>query len=1193
MKIQRDIMARGIDMAETIRWTDEQLQAIEEKGKNLLVSAAAGSGKTAVLVERIKRIIIDEKTDIDRLLVVTFTNAAASEMKEKILKALHAEVNSCGKDDETSEFLRRQIELISDADISTFHAFGLRIIRENFQLTDFRPDFKIADDGELGILRREVMDELFEEMYAEAAAGSGDEEYSFTDFLDAYSSDRNDNRLKENLIDSYIRIMNIPDPFKWLDEKTADYESISEELSHGELGMRIRSCIKVKLKDAVSAFGVAEHIVDERGLPKLTEKCSQDIEAVRDILEAVECGDADRAKALVCSFKAAVMRASKEEKEDWEDIREAVAIYRDHGKKAVNYLKDRFFLFSEEEYAEDIMKLSSACRMFSRIIKEFHVRYKAQKNENNIIEFNDIEHSVLQILENENVCSLYRDRYRYIFVDEYQDSNVLQESLLSRICSENNMFMVGDIKQSIYKFRLAEPEIFKDKYDRFSRDETGLDMKLDLNMNFRSKRPVIDAVNGIFEKVMDEYDEAASLKAGDGYDGEYLPPAELCIVDRQQEDDLPDEIKDLKDAELEAHAAAEYIHNIVGTVFHDSKQNIDREVCLRDIVVLTGSVKGVSEQYARIFSEQGIPVFMDNSSGYFDTIEVEVFLNLLRVIDNSMQDVPLVSVMNSSIGGFTVDEITRIRLYDMSLPYYSVISEYADCESGAGDELALKCREFLDMINRFSGMASGIPLDVYIWRLLMETGYFSYVGALPDGAQRQANLRALIDKAVQFKNRKGGGIYEFLSYIDSVNKVVDIGQARLLGEQDDVVRIMTIHKSKGLEFPVVIVTGLGKDLNRQGRKSKQGITIHKDIGIGLSRVNYKEMWLRKTMLQLVIDETEREEERQERIRVLYVALTRARDRLILIGSVSDADKMLEIYRLSGSVAAARSYIDYIAPCIRAASLKLKIFKRAQVKERTGLSEKRAELVEKVLGDEAVCKYRDTERKTAADEVERRLSFSYAYGGECGRKSKYSVSEINRDRSKGLTFVRPVFETPSFMAEKRDITAAERGTIYHLIMENLDFSEALNAKDAGYITSFVSELVSEGKLTETQAEMIDPEKILAFFDTDLGQRAAAAEKAGRKKTEESFNIVRIIDGVPVMVQGVIDCFFKEDDGYVLIDYKSNHLSKVNVLEYTEKLKEIYAAQIEIYREAIETITGEPVKEAWLYLFDKATPVDMNE
>ena len=1170
-----------------MKWTKEQQEAIEIRNKNILVSAAAGSGKTAVLVERIKQLILGDQTPLDHMLIVTFSNAAASEMREKIVDAISLELeNAQDENAETSRkaaFLREQLNQIHRSNISTFHAFSMEVIRRYFYLIDIEPNFKICDEAQKTILQAEAMEQLFS---AQFESGSED----FVDFLCKFATAKNDNSAKEMIFAVHNFIQSIPDSFGWLRERTEELDCTVSGFEESPAYREIRAEVKRGLELAESHFSKVGKLLDAQGISSLIPKWELDMKALEELKNTFKTLSFDEFGSLANNIKFQTFSASKDEKEEYEEIKEAVTASRDQGKGAVKKLVSQYFARPLASLVEDLNRTHRDAQYLSSLVEEFDRIYKEKKQGKGLIDFNDIEHYALAVLSREEAAAEYRNKFEHIFIDEYQDSNIVQETLIGRIKRDNNLFMVGDVKQSIYKFRLAEPEIFIGKYENFRDNGSEFDVKLDLNNNFRSKGRIIAAVNDIFRQIMSrdlsglDYDDAAALYAGRPYEGELDYPVELQIVDDIMIEDpsLDEEIKEMKKAEVEASSAARLIRDMKGRMIYDAKRDVERPVTNKDIVILLRSAKGYAEVYYEALMREGVPAFVDASDGYFDTMEIEVFLNLLRVIDNRKQDIPLLSILRSPIFGFSIEELILIRVASKEGTYFNAFQAYS--EAGEEPGLREKCLAALNDLRRWKKETLLMPLEDLLWMLIRETGYYEYIGAIPGGSQRQANLRALVDKAVQFQNSQMKGLFGFINYIEALKKRnVPMGQVKLLGENDDVVRIMTIHKSKGLEFPVVLVGGLGKRFNMSSDAAQ--VSLHKEIGFGLRFVDREKSCYKRTILQTVIDRKKRRESLAEELRILYVAFTRAMDKLILLGTVKDAENSLQDLSARDDFSSAKSYLDFLMPVLENTDIIFKQSDRRDLSIRKEAAEQKKNDVKRLILSGG--------RGIAADEaleteIKRRLEYEYGHGEALRLKSKFTVSELSRmAQGAGVGHgLKPgaALETPKFTRDRSRFTAAEKGTILHRVMEELDFSKifgiAGEAARAEAIRATADDLVAREILSEEEAATVDIRKILTFFDSEIGKRAGNAEKLHK---EISFNIMKEISSEKIIVQGTIDCYFQEDEHYILLDYKSNGIGDPENETEIELLKDGYRVQLELYSEALERIRGIKVREAYLYLF----------
>ncbi|MGN0660049.1 MAG: helicase-exonuclease AddAB subunit AddA [Emergencia sp.] len=1157
-----------------MNWTANQQRAIDQRGTNILVAAAAGSGKTAVLVERIKKLIIEDGISLDRMLIVTFTNAAAAEMKEKIRKALNEEID---RDPAGSDGLRRQLALLPRANISTFHSFALEVIRRFFYNADIEPAFSICDDAQRTILKEESMDLLMESWFAE-----GSEE--FYDFLGWYSGERSQDQVRSILDSAYSVLQSLPHPWQWLEEKIGELEMTPEEFRDSSLMEFLWDYIGQAMEDALAMEDRAVAGLEEAGLDRLAEKLVQEEQqAYLNIAEAVKERDFEGAGKLIAGFAAPRLAAKKEEKEDYAAVKDMVAACRKRAKGQIDDLKQLCFTEPLSCQVEEMNRTAPKARTLQKLLLDFDRLFTEAKAERHVIDFSDIEHFCLEILADEDAADYYRNRFEYIFIDEYQDTNILQEEIISRVKRQDNLFMVGDIKQSIYKFRLAEPEIFRRKYESYSTDPHSV--KIDLNQNFRSKGVILDEINMIFSDLMEDYDENAMLYKGVDYDGPLVYTPQLKVVDTGAARETDEELANLKNAEIEALEVCRIISDVLGKPFYDHKKGVERTVCMRDIVVLMRGVRNYADIFYNVLKENGIESFVDDSEGYFDTIEINVFMNLLSVIDNKKQDVPLISVLHSEIFGFSSEELALIR---GGFPQGSFAEGFASyIEEGPDESLREKCRQSWQALQKWKEQASSRPLGRFIWQLMLDTGYYVRMGAMPGGSQRQANLRALVDKAEGWSRDRQGSLYGFVRYIDAVKeRKVPMGQVRLVGENDDLVRIMTIHKSKGLEFPVVIVSGLGRKLNYT--KSGKGIALHKDLGLGMTLADFRGHWHKQTLIQRLIGKQIHREEVQEEIRILYVALTRARDMLYMTGTVNDGQKFAE-NRETG-MGGDTCYLDMIQ---QVSSLEM-TDPAAMLTPGAERHVRYGNPMDWNIYD-GVC------TRAEAEKIRQRLSFVYPHEQARKLKSKYSVTELNRLRMEkdgagqshaGGVF-EPVLAVPKFRQEARRLTAAEKGTVYHGIMERIDFVRA-EAEGPAYIREAAEDFISREIFTREEVDAVNLSRISDFFRRDIGKRCAAAFADGRLQRERSFNLETELEGETVMVQGIIDCFFEEKGEIVLLDYKSGWIDPARPFEEeADRLRRTYAGQMEIYRKALTDAWGMQVKECCLYLFGAGELVEMKE
>ena len=1260
-------------MAETM-WTREQQAAISEKDCNLLVAAAAGAGKTAVLVERIIQKIIDEKNpiDIDSLLVVTFTNAAATEMRERIGTAISKAI----EEKKASKSFQRQLALLNKASITTIHSFCLEVIRNNFQSLDIDPNFRILDETEASLMKLETINELFEEIYEEE-----EKNQDFFDLLESYGTNRDDQRLQEMVMNTYGFVQSYPWPEQWLIDQAEKFgPDFDGDFGSTEWGKIILQSAELSLKGLKSIVEAAcSKLEPAVGLDKYLPVFQEDLDKLSGLINliqgrrpsdpAYEAGEYipvewDEIYSYLGNFDFGRLPSCGKDADKL--VQEQVKQARDELKACIKNLKEEVFFQKSEEIIFDLRIMYPLLKCVSRLVIEFGDRYSGKKRMKAAVDFNDLEHFCLKILSETDesgkirpsaVAAAYKDRFAEILVDEYQDSNLVQEIIIGMISREDrgtpNVFMVGDVKQSIYRFRQAKPELFMNKYNSYSEQSEGLYRKILLFKNFRSRKEVVDGVNFIFEQIMSEsvgeldYDENERLNPGAGFpenneasciaggDVELLlmetaavQNAEGETEENEEEAESQEEEEILDNLQKEARMVAGRIAELLRTdreggrfCIFDKKINRYRELQFRDIVILLRTTKNWTEVFCEELAGFGIPAFADTGSGFFKTPEVQVILSLLQIIDNPYQDIPLLSVLRSPIANFSTDDLAELRLADRKAALFDALKLLAENSTGAG----LKAGAFMERLEQWRAMSMYMSTHKLIWQLYNDTGYFSIVGAMRDGEIKQANLRVLFERALQFEKTSYKGLFNFINFIDKLKTSRgDMGSAKVLGENDNVVRLMSIHKSKGLEFPVVFVSGCGKKFNFQDMY--KGILLHQELGFGPDFVDHRKRIRYPSVPKLSIAQKVRMETLSEEMRILYVALTRAREKLILTGAVGNMEKAAAKWlSIAGSgqkkfpaheMAKAQNYLDWICPAVMRHENALNLRFAAGTGNDAELPQIGGEALWKVSikksEDILVTGKLDTEDQDQVDimdwlgkkhdfdrnvgeEIKRRLSWKYPYLTLTGIPSKLSVTElkryfiINDEGEESSILKRTGIKKPAFLQEKKGLSSAEKGTVTHFVMQHIDFAD-------GDIERQLSDMVNRELLTLQQAESIDIKKIKRFIDSDIGGRVTAAEKVYR---EVPFNLelplaelYEIPDGQvdpdeTILLQGVIDCYFEEDDELVLIDYKTDYMEAGS----TEKVVERYEVQLAYYSRALEKLTGLKVAQRYIYLFSTGELVEI--
>lgn len=1201
----------NIDMA-NLKFTDKQREAIETLDKSILVSAAAGSGKTAVLIQRIVNIILKGEADVDEMLIVTFTNAAAAEMRLKLYKEIKRRMQDCN--DEERERLKFQLDKLYRAYISTFNSFAIRIIKEFFYEIDIDPKFAVCDEVKASMLQYEAIDSLFEEAFDCDDLIEGG---SFTAFLRLYSSDRSEKEIKEKLIGSYVKLRSMPDYFSWAHDKARLLKLTESGEMNPELErIIVNSCLKMLCKVESSILEIGR-IFDEAGIIEMyNEKLLPEAETVKSLIEKLNTdGINEDFFEKLKNIEFQTLRAKKDYKEAYAEIKDRVKSLRDAYKKEVKDWVSNYCLPSFDERLKEMDASYEYTEYYIKLLEEFEKRFALLKKEAGLLDFSDTEHNAAAILKNDELAEILRNRFKFIFIDEYQDTNNIQEALIQRISRRDNVFKVGDVKQSIYRFRQAEPEIFENTYREYADVANGDAKTIDLNANFRCNSKTIDYINCIFEDAMEAYDDAAKLYAGlsgcpDEFD--FIPETHILLqgeepeTEMEEETEQDDSLEELSRNEAEAEYVADLISNLVGTEFYDTKTGEHRKVCPRDIVILLRAVKNRGDVFARALRSRELQSHVEESEEYFDTVEVKLALSLLMSIDNFKRDVPLIATLHSEIFAFSAEELGVIRAeYRMNqresgeeyrrTAYWEAASWYA--KNGSDGDIKAKLNAAIEKLGEWKNLSRMMPLSDFIWKVLSDSNYYLYSGAMYGGSRRQANLRALVDRANSFAGNSVVSLGSFIKYLEVMKgKKIGSGQASMVGKDDDVVRISTIHKSKGLEYPFVIVAGLGNTTRKDG-KSKD-LSFDTKIGLGLPYVSPDKKYWRSTVLQNAVYEKIAEDERKEALRVLYVALTRARNKLILVGSIK-VDKQDEILEGYGSD---NTYYGVVGRNLKSPYNRCFI-KSLDTKTHRQRMSRASSLV-------AECKEGLSDASIRAGElyaeIDRRLSFTYP-DDEMKIKAKYSVSELRRasleaeaglnagidngsdtDEGAGLgaAFERRVKYSGKKQSKDRS-SAADIGNAYHRIMEQLDFAKCLDESgdvNCDYIKSQAEQLLEAGAIEEKVFEELKLESIYTFFEGEIGRRAADASAAGKLYKEKPFVLAMDKDGHRVLVQGVVDCCFEEAGKMVLIDYKSSYIDEgADRQAELERIKREYITQIDIYADAISKGTGLELKEAFLYIF----------
>ncbi|GFI35933.1 helicase-exonuclease AddAB subunit AddA [Lachnospiraceae bacterium 50-23] len=1180
----------------SVAWTKEQQKVIDLRGRNILVSAAAGSGKTAVLVERIITMLTAENNpvDVDRLLIVTFTEAAAAEMKERIRTAIEKKLSEQPED----EHLKQQATLIHNARITTIHSFCLSVIKDHFHAIDLDPGFRIGEEGELKLLRHDVLGEVLEECYEEGRR-------RFLDFVSAYGTGRSDKKIEELILKIYEYSRSYPASEWWLSSCVDAYGAETlEELEGSEYTGNIKKNVRRYLEDAgrLLAGGIA--ICCEADGPAVYEEI---LEADLRIIEELKQKDSFAGLGESMRNISWMRLTPNRDKSVSEEKAAQVKAIRENVKGMVKDLISQYFYEEPEEMLLDIKRCRPMVQEVAELVRRFAVRFEEKKRSQNMIDFSDMEQYALQILTEKtedhflpsSIAKEYQEQFLEIMIDEYQDSNLIQETILtsiSTICEgKYNVFMVGDVKQSIYRFRLSRPELFMEKFDTYSIEDSRT-QRIDLHKNFRSRREVLDSVNYIFRQIMTRglggiaYDEAAALYVGAKYEENPGCMTEVLAVDG--------------DVEWEARAIAVRIRELLeeGNVT-DKKSGALRPVRYSDIVILTRSVSGFADVFAEVLNREGIPAHAGTREGYFSSREIGVLLDYLRILDNFRQDVPLAAVLCSVIGGLSREEIAIVKSEFQELPFYKAVSRYR--QEGESEDVRRKLDRCLGKLDEIRECVPYTPMHELLYQILEDTGYGDYVSAMPAGVQRKANVEMLIEKARAFEATSYKGLFHFVRYIEQLQKYnVDYGEASVEDEQSNIVRIMTIHKSKGLEFPIVFAAGMGKRFNMQDVRSS--IVLHAGMGIGMDCIDLELRVKSPTIIKKIIQKEEQLDSLGEELRVLYVACTRAKEKLIITGTLPDPEKKLAGYEVAAltkedaigfwHLSKAAAFWDFVFPAL----LRKGEAVPADVKILLPEDIVRQEAAEEVSGriTKAALEQWDTHRvydPSAKEQLEEQFRYRYPHDGR-GKKLKFTVSELKKriymqevsgseEGQEGeLLYEEPevIPLIPRFLQKEEELSGASRGTAYHRVLELLDFRKDYSPKEAA---ASIEAFYSEGKISEAMKEAIVLKDILQFLASPCAGRMRKSACAGRLWKEQPFVLgIDACDiypgeqeGEQVLVQGIIDVYFEEEDGLVLLDYKTDRVHSPRTL--IDK----YHGQLDYYARALEQLTQKKVKEKIIYSF----------
>lgn len=1170
--------------------------------------------------------------DIDKILVVTFTNAAASEMRERILDAIYKKIEESPDDAN----LQKQIILLNKASICTIDSFCLDVIKNNFYEIDVSANTRIADGTEILLLKQEVLDDIFEEKYIE-------NDKDFLDLIDTYTKYNRDEDLKNLILNIYTYIQASPFPEEWLEEKVKMFD-IKENAEYSNFSNTPWGKIIIQNVDEILENGILKLQNLKRKmerfpeLEKYTNVVNEDINNYLYIKENLK--DWDKSATIISEFKNKTWPTDKkitnDLKDEAKDIRDSV---KDEFKK----VKDLINCLSQEAN-DDIEYMYTILEKLKNLILEFSDRFYQKKREKNIMDFNDMEHLALKMLVKKDelgnvvktdIAKRYEEKFEEIDIDEYQDSNLVQEYILTSVSKGNNIFMVGDVKQSIYKFRQARPQLFIEKYNKYKLyPGDNEDRKIQLFKNFRSRKNILDFTNLVFENIMSkelgdiDYNQDEYLNLGASYVdiSEQNLKTEIEIIDTSDEDndiwkteqELDNNIENIEgdnqteerveDVVLEARFVAKKIKELIDSKYQVVDKKLGkRDIKYKDISILLRSMTGVANIYEKEISELGIPVYSDSSGEYLQSTEIETIMSLLRIINNPMQDIPLVTVMRSPIGNFTDNELIEIRMNDRNSNFYDALTK----------TYTPKVKKFLGLLEELREDEQYMALDEWIWNIYIKTGYMNYVSLMPNGNLRVSNLKMLFERAKQYESASFKGLFNFINFIDKIKfNSEDLTSAKIIGENENVVRIMSIHKSKGLEFPVVILAGTGKQFNFQDLNEK--ILLDQDLGIGPQYINSERHIEFKTLAKKALSIKAKNEAISEEMRVLYVALTRAKEKLIVVGrqkdvnkKMSDKQKVLEIYSEDNKkinpylLQKYKTYLDWIELIYLkegTASTKdvfsVNINKKADLIKNSKQEDNEIEDIYAKIKNNAES-HNNVENQETKDKIKQLLNWKYPYTEVSEIPTKTSVTKIKelanaeqiQERTKDLKIdiqedstQTSISAKPKFLKDSKDnkITNAQKGTVMHLCVQKMNEKEEY---DLLKIQDLIEELRTKELISSIEADCIDTNRLLEYTRSNLWQELKEAKEINKEKAfyinvkaSKLYNNISKEMDEDILVQGIIDLYYiDKNDNIVLVDYKTDYVEKGK----EELLVEKYKEQLNLYKEALEKSLNRKVKNMGIY------------
>lgn len=1224
------------------RFTDEQWQAIFDRGDNLLVSASAGSGKTTVLVRRVIE-KLKMGVNIDELLIVTFTEAAAREMKERIQEALQSAIND-ETDTQRQQHFTKQLMLLPTANISTLHAFCLTVIRRFYYLIDIDPVFRmLTDETETLLMKEDVWDELRERLY-------GEKNERFFQLTTNFSNDRSDEGLTDLILSLYEFARANPDPTNWLKGLSESYRL---EGSLGESALyqnQLRPLILADVFQCVQAYEEMVSLAQTEGLEKMYDQVSEERERINAIYEAFIQDQLEVAYQGLENLTFSTFKSSR--KPELKERSAEVKALRDRSKKIIQGISKDYFAVSPAQMEAIMTQTLPLVEEMCQVTQAFMDGFSEKKREKGVLDFNDLEHLALMILTKKTAdgwisseaSNYYREKFKEVMVDEYQDVNQLQEAILYWLRepdpTNGNLFMVGDVKQSIYSFRLADPSLFIKKYQEFSKAEGG--RRIVLAENFRSREEVLRFTNLIFEQIMDEqvgqitYDEAAKLALGfpDFPNSTQFDP-EILIYEKEQEEtteELPsnDFLEDKTEGEL--LMAGLKIRELIDNKWeiYDKKLKANRPVEYGDIVLLTPTKKN-NLTILGVFKTLDIPLEMNDAQNYFQATEIRTVISLLQIIDNPYQDIPLVAILRSPIVGLIEPELAQIRLADRNRTFFDAFLTY---EKMNQDHLSAKLSDFKELLDKWRELARRSSIADLLWTIYYETGYLEYVVGLPAGAQRQANLYALVDRAKAYEQSSFRGLYQFVRFIEKMQeKDKDLAEP-VIAVEDNAVRVMTIHASKGLEFPVVFLLDMTKEFNLQDLRKRY--VFEEKLGAGIRYMDPQTRVLFDTLPFQAIKLAKQNKLLSEEMRKLYVGLTRAEQKLFIVGSYKNREQTIKTW--GEALNASKLVLD---PALRLKGrgslmnwIGYSLIRHPQMSEyledesvstladangsftvlwmnQQELAEKRQQLAQR---EPSLVKPKENQFGLS-ETLRQRLAYVYPYQAATQTTSYQSVSEIKRlfedpddsqatkltwedhqtkAKNQQFRYTQEQLAEPKFL--QKGVSATAIGTVTHTLLQLLPLEPPTEES----IQALLAELVKKRLVDQQVAEKVDISAILWFFETDLGK--LLLEHPTKVKREQPFAMLmtaeEVFENYPdetdeLLIHGIVDGYIEFADDIYLYDFKTDFLMNPDDPAEIDKVVQKYLGQLRLYQQALADSLGKPVTNTFLVLLRGKKIINVNK